>query len=65
MAPSRLAAAMSSLLLASTNLPASGAVHRVKMIKRSDEEFVSTKMGLILREDPRYAESQSTSAVLR
>lgn len=45
MSPSRVAAAaLSSLLLASTALPSMAAVHRVKMVKRSDEEFVRDKM---------------------
>lgn len=45
MAPCRAAAAtLSSLLLASNVLSSMGAVHRVKMIKRSDEEFFKDKM---------------------
>ena len=47
MAPVRVAAtaaALSSLLVACSVAPSAAAVHRVKMIKRSDEEFVKEKM---------------------
>lgn len=46
MAPVRVAAAatLSSLLVASFVAPSAAAVHRVKMIKRSDEEFLKEKM---------------------
>eukprot|EP00904_Undaria_pinnatifida_P002144 jgi/Undpi1/11930/HiC_scaffold_4.g01629.m1 len=46
MAPVRVAAAatLSSLLVASCVGPSAAAVHRVKMVKRSNEEFVREKM---------------------